>query len=140
MTRVKETSQSVFWNPFIRENKPILLVVGDMPQGPPEPAPDRNADSPPSPRNPAPGFPTVALGDAIAMTQIATAFAQKGKAIAVRSEAAASFSDLQNGPTILLGAFNNAWSLRFSDRSGSALQLIRTAAVIYPGSAEPLKS
>ncbi len=114
MTRVKETPQSVFWNPIIRENKPILLVVGDMPQGPPEPAPDRDADSPPSPRNPAPGFPTVALGDAVAMTQIATAFAQKGKAIAIRSEAAASFSDLQNGPTILLGAFNNAWSLRFS--------------------------
>jgi hypothetical protein len=114
MTRVRETSQSVFWSPIIRENRPVLLVVGDMPQGPPGPAPDRNADSPPSPRNPSSGFPTVALGDAIAMTRIATAFAENGKTILVRSENAASFSDLQNGPTILLGAFNNAWSLRFS--------------------------
>ena len=128
---VKKDSQSLFWNPLVRGNGSVLLVVGDVPQGPPDPAPDRNADSPPSLRSAAPGFPSIALNDAVAMTRVASWFAAKGKHVVVRQDAAASFSDLQTGPVVLFGCFSNEWSLRFSRPLRFSLALDPDRQLIY---------
>jgi hypothetical protein len=37
-----------------------------------------------------------------------------GKKVLIRRESASSFSDLREGPVVLIGAFNNEWSLRLT--------------------------
>jgi hypothetical protein len=129
--RDKETSQSLFWNPLMMGTRSVLLVVGDQPQGPPIPASDRNADSPPSPQDAAPGFPSLSYGDAVATTRIATVFAAKGERVVVRQDKTTSFAELQNGPVVLIGAFSNEWSLRFSRPLRFSLAMDPDRQLIY---------
>lgn len=54
----------------------------------------------------------VAVGDATCLLRIASVFEKRGKPYRIRSEAATSFSDLRERPSILIGAFDNEWTLR----------------------------
>lgn len=54
----------------------------------------------------------IALGDASCLLRLASIFEKRGKSYRIRSEASTTFSDLREGPAILIGAFDNAWTLR----------------------------
>lgn len=54
----------------------------------------------------------VALGDATSMLRMASVFDKRGKPYRIRSEAATTFADLREGPAVLIGAFDNSWTLR----------------------------
>jgi hypothetical protein len=54
----------------------------------------------------------LAMGDASCLLRIASVFEKRGRPYRIRSEAATSFSDLRERPSILIGAFDNAWTLR----------------------------
>jgi hypothetical protein len=54
----------------------------------------------------------MALGDVTCLLRLASVFEKRGKAYRVRSEATTSFSDLRERPAVLVGAFDNAWTLR----------------------------
>jgi hypothetical protein len=54
----------------------------------------------------------LAVGDASCLLRIASVFEKRGKPYRIRSEAATSFSDLRERPSILIGAFDNGWTLR----------------------------
>lgn len=54
----------------------------------------------------------MALGDVTCLLRVASVFEKRGKAYRVRSEASTSFSDLRERPAVLIGAFDNAWTLR----------------------------
>jgi hypothetical protein len=54
----------------------------------------------------------LAVGDVNCLLRLASVFEKHGKAYRVRSEAATSFSDLRERPSILIGAFDNEWTLR----------------------------
>ena len=70
------------------------------------------------------------IADAIAMARISSFLAAEGKSASFRLDKATTFSDLQGAPTILVGLFNNEWSvqfarsLRFSLATDPARQLI----------------
>jgi hypothetical protein len=53
----------------------------------------------------------VALGDAICMARISGLLEGHGKRFRVRGEGATSFTDLRETPAILIGAFDNRWTL-----------------------------
>jgi hypothetical protein len=56
----------------------------------------------------------VAMGDVYAATQLAALFARMNKATQVRIGSNYSFEDLRNSPAVIVGAFNNHWTLQMT--------------------------
>jgi hypothetical protein len=54
-----------------------------------------------------------------------------GKKVLIRRENASSFSDLREGPVVLIGAFNNEWSLRLTRQLRFTLALDAENHLIY---------
>lgn len=54
----------------------------------------------------------VDLGDAVCLSHLVSLFEKYGKSYRIRGEQSTSFADLTEGPTVLIGAFNNQWTLR----------------------------
>ena len=54
-----------------------------------------------------------------------------GKNVVIRRESASSFSDLREGPVVLVGAFNNEWSLRLTHSLRYSLALDAEKRLIY---------
>ena len=54
----------------------------------------------------------LAVGDVSCLLRLASVFEKRGKPYRIRSEAATSFSDLRERPSVLIGAFDNEWTLR----------------------------
>jgi len=54
----------------------------------------------------------LASGDVTCLLRLASVFEKRGKPYVLRSEAVTRFSDLRERPTILIGAFDNNWTLR----------------------------
>jgi hypothetical protein len=56
----------------------------------------------------------IALGDANCLLRLASLFEKRGKPYRIRGEADTRFSDLREQPSILIGAFDNSWTLRLA--------------------------
>ena len=56
----------------------------------------------------------VAFSDALTMARLAGLLRAKGKQFHIRQEASATLADLTEGPAILIGAFDNDWTLRLT--------------------------
>lgn len=54
----------------------------------------------------------LAVGDVSCLLRLTSIFEKRGKTYRLLSETATSFSDLRERPSILIGAFDNAWTLR----------------------------
>jgi hypothetical protein len=54
----------------------------------------------------------LAMGDVNCLLRLASVFEKRGKPYRILSEARTSFSDLRERPSILIGAFDNEWTLR----------------------------
>jgi hypothetical protein len=57
----------------------------------------------------------VAFGDAICFGRIAAFLEKSGSSYTVRGSPSTTFSDLRDRPAILVGAFNNEWTIRLLD-------------------------
>ncbi len=57
---------------------------------------------------------SVALADAQAFSQLVNLFARRRKQVDLRGERSVSLSDLRGRPTILIGAFDNEWTLNLA--------------------------
>jgi hypothetical protein len=58
----------------------------------------------------------VDLGDAVCLAQLSSLLAKHGKPYHIRGERSTSFADFSDGPSVLIGAFNNQWTLRVNDQ------------------------
>ncbi|MGA3025093.1 MAG: hypothetical protein ABSF98_10005 [Bryobacteraceae bacterium] len=54
----------------------------------------------------------VALQDATTLARVAILVNTTGRSFRIQSDDATTFSDLRSSPSVLIGAFNNAWTLR----------------------------
>jgi hypothetical protein len=54
----------------------------------------------------------VALGDAVCLVHLTSLFDSYGKSYRIRGERSISFADLRETPAVLIGAFDNQWTLR----------------------------
>ena len=54
----------------------------------------------------------IALGDTKCLLGLASVFEKHGKPYRIRGESATTFSDLREQPSILIGAFDNGWTMR----------------------------
>jgi len=127
----RPTAQELFWKPVLETPGPVLLAVGDVPNGPPTlPAVEGEGDfSTPIPR-PA-SSETVPFPDTVTIAWVVGELEAKGKKVLIRRETASSFSDLREGAVVLIGAFNNEWSLRLTHQLRYSLALDADKHVIY---------
>jgi len=126
-----------FWAPVLDSSSPVLLCVGQphfasfpngntLPSGSPIPAPPAESrteadDAPLSAESQVSlqdlyrmGKHYIALWDSITLTRIAAFLEARAKPYRIRGEGSTSLSDLRDGPAILVGAFNNNWTMRFT--------------------------
>jgi len=60
------------------------------------------------------GSQNLTLPDVTTLTKVAGVLQSLGKAYRIRGESVASFADLRDGPVVLIGAFNNDWTIRLT--------------------------
>ena len=127
----RPTAQDLFWKPVLDTPGPLLLAIGDVPNGPPTPAQeDAPGDSSTAILAPNPSH-TVPFADAVTMARVVGALELDGKTVIIRNGNSQTFSDLREGPVILIGAFNNEWSLRLTRLLRYSLALDADRHVIY---------
>jgi hypothetical protein len=126
----RETAQDLFWKPVLETPGSVLLAVGDVPNGPPIPSAGVDGDFP-TPILRATTSHTVPFADAVTIAHVVGALEANGKKVLIRRESSSSFSDLREGPVVLIGAFNNEWSLRLTHPLRYSLALDAEKHLIY---------
>ncbi len=106
-----------FWNPILSSHSPVLLCIGNVEGGrrPLEESPVPNPTMPLSDFHNSPEE-TVNVYDSFTMAKFAGLIAANGRQFQFASQSDATFTDLQNGPTILVGLLNNNWTVRLVSR------------------------
>jgi hypothetical protein len=108
------TPQDLFWQPVLETPGSVLVVVGDHPNGPPTlPAFDIN-ESPTTPVPSSDSSQTVPYSDTVTIARVVGELERRSMKVAIRRGGSVSFSDLRQGAVVLIGAFNNEWSLRLT--------------------------
>jgi hypothetical protein len=125
----RPTPQDLFWKPVLDTAGPVLLAIGDVPNGPPTPAQGEGDSSTPI-LAPNPSH-TVPFADAVTMARVVGTLQSSGKTVVIRNENSRTFSDLREGPVVLIGAFNNEWSLRLTRQLRYSLALDADKHLIY---------
>lgn len=109
----RETAMDRFWNPIQNVSEPVLLCVSDANgslgpgANPGDPVNAAVAALPNWYRENHLGF-----HDSIALATLAGLLGSKGRSFRIRRSNNAALRDLQEGPAILIGGFNNPWSVQ----------------------------
>jgi hypothetical protein len=127
----KVTAQDLFWKPVLETPGPVLLAVGDHPNGPPTLPPAESIDNPPTPVPSSDASQTVPFADTVTIARVCGVLAARQKSVDIRRGSSSSFSDLRGGAVVLIGAFNNEWSLRLTRGLRYSLALDPDKHVIY---------
>ena len=105
---------SRFWSPLLKSSAAVLICIGD-----PSPALAADADAKPSPDDlTIQEFlrgSSVRYTDSVTLALVAGELASKGKPFRIRRPAATELKDLRDGPVLLIGGFNNPWTLRLTE-------------------------
>lgn len=110
---VRQAPLDLFWSPLLSSGRPLLLCIGNLAGG------HQNSTDPLAPKAPIDlvqyhelDSRMVNIDDAITLANIVGFI--KGKRISYRieSQSRASYTDLQAGPTVLIGLMNNDWTER----------------------------
>ena len=127
----KTTPEDLFWRPVVDTPGPVLVAVGDHPNGPPT-VPD--ADPVANAVTPVPSSDssqTVPFADTVTIARVVGALEARNKQVLIRRGSASSFSDLREGAVVLIGAFNNEWSLRLTRQLRYSLAMDVDNHLIY---------
>ena len=99
-----------FWTPVIETPSPVLLCVG-----PPYPGAVPKDLQPKSLGEYLMSeVQHVALADATTLARVAGLLQTKGKPFRIRAQGSTDLADLRDGPVVLIGAFNNDWTIRLT--------------------------
>jgi hypothetical protein len=127
----RPNAQDLFWKPVLETPGFVLLAAGDVPNGPPTPSTGVGEQGVPFPIVHKTSSPTLPFADAVTMARVLGTLESHGKKVVIRQEGTSSFSDLRESPVVLIGAFNNEWSLRLTRRLRYSLALDQEKHLIY---------
>jgi hypothetical protein len=126
----RPTALEQFWRPVLESSEPLLFCVGqrqylgsspeyrqkdrsDIPR--PEEATTRDSnDQTTVAELYYLGSQNVAVPDMVTITRLAGVLERHAKAYQIRGQSSTSLADLRGNPVILIGAFNNDWTLRLA--------------------------
>lgn len=116
LLRSRDTYDS-FWNPILSSRAPILLCIGNVEGGrrPLDVTPVLSPTLSLSDFHNSPSE-TVNVYDAFTTAKFAGLIQASGQRFDFASQSDATFTDLQKGPTILVGLLNNSWTERLVDK------------------------
>ena len=127
----QESAQNLFWKPVLETPGSVLLAVGDVPNGPPILSASGVDGDFPTPILRTTTSPTVPFADAVTIARVVGSLEANGKKVLIHRESASSFSDLREGAVVLIGAFNNEWSLRLTHPLRYSLALDTENHLVY---------
>lgn len=103
-----------FWNPVWASQEPVVICVA-APYNP-DPALERGS----TPEGPSyldvMRQDRMAFGDALTMARLTGVVRENGKQYEVRRGMSSTLADLRKGPAVLIGAFNNDWTMRLENQ------------------------
>ena len=94
-----------FWAPVLDTSDPVLLSIGAVG------APDSSMSL-----KDLHSAERVGYADAEALADVTSFLASRNKAHRTRFQSLSKIEDLKDGPSVLIGAFNNTWTLRLTDQ------------------------
>jgi hypothetical protein len=112
-----------FWKPVLDSSNTVLLCIGqrEFLGSSPEPGQVASADLPRASSGPITLFQLYYLGsqnlslpDGSTIARLAGFLQTKGKTSHIRGQLSTDFADLRNGPVVLVGAFDNDWTMRLT--------------------------
>jgi hypothetical protein len=124
-------AQYLFWKPVLDASGPVLLAVGDVPNGPPSLSINESNQETAIPIIQRGSSPTVPFADTVTIARVVGILESHRKQVTIRRESTSSFSDLRESPVVLIGAFNNEWSLRLTQQLRYTLALDPEKHLIY---------
>jgi DNA-binding winged helix-turn-helix (wHTH) protein len=102
-----------FWGPVFNTNEPVLICIADQNQY--AAVALRDAADPTRQILLKDNLTAVVIDDLNAVIQITGILKSNEKLYSLKGEGATNLTDLRNGPTIFVGAFDNAWTLRLTN-------------------------
>lgn len=99
-----------FWDPILGSPDPVLFCVADQTQY--SAISLRDASDPSRQVTLKDNLTAVVIDDLNAIIKIAGVLQSSGKHYTLRGEDATNLMDLRNGPSVIIGAYDNAWTLR----------------------------
>ena len=127
----RPSPQELFWKPVLDTPGPVLLVVGDHPSGPPTVPSMTGNGRLPVPIAGSDFSQTVPFADTVTVARVFGMLTGRKKEIQIRPGTSSSFSDLRQGAVVLIGAFNNEWSLRLTRGMRYSLALDPDRHLVY---------
>ncbi len=105
----RPSALDLFWRPVIQQRHSVMLCLGSIGLQPANSAPD--SSHPVDPHQTA-----VAWWDAETLARVAGLVQSKGASLHLFREDEATFSDFQQRPAVLIGAYNDPWTLELMSR------------------------
>jgi hypothetical protein len=101
-----------FWGPVINSAEPVLFCVADQSEY--SAISLRDAEDPTRQTLLKDNLTAIVIDDLNPIIRLAGLLQSSGKKYSLKGEGATNLTDLRNGPTIFVGAFDNAWTLRLT--------------------------
>jgi hypothetical protein len=102
-----------FWRPVLAGSDSVLLCIADQLQY--SVISLRDAAEPSHQLQLKDNLTAIVMDDLNATVKVGGVLQSSGKHYALKAEGATNLVDLRNGPTIFIGAFDNAWTLRLTN-------------------------
>ena len=99
-----------FWSPILDSPEPVVFCIADQTQY--TAISLRDAQNPERQVTLKDNLTAIVIDDLSTIIKIAGVLQSSGKHYTVRGENATTLMDLRNGPSVMVGAFDNAWTLR----------------------------
>jgi hypothetical protein len=103
-----------FWGPVLNTDDPVLLCIADQLQY--SSIVLRDAAQPAHQITLSDKLTAIVIDDVYATIKIAGVLQSRGKRYSLKGEGATNLADLRNGPTVFIGALDNAWTLRLTNQ------------------------
>jgi hypothetical protein len=101
-----------FWGPLVKSSEPVLFCVADQSRY--STITLRDAANPSRQSQLQDNLTAIIIDDLNPIVRVAGLLQLNGKKYGVKGEGATNLMDLRNGPTVFIGAFDNAWTLRLT--------------------------
>jgi hypothetical protein len=101
-----------FWGPLVNSSEPVLFCVAD--QSHYSTITLRDAADPSRQTQLQDNLTAIIIDDLNPIVRVAGLLQSNGKKYTLKGEGATNLMDLRNGPTVFVGAFDNAWTLRLT--------------------------
>lgn len=120
-----EPALDAFWRPLWDSDEPVTICVSDLaPRAPQAASAAEQITAPPQQDTIAAlqRRERTAFSDAVTLARLAGLLQSRSKRYQIRGASSTTLSDLRGGPAVLIGGFNNPWTIRLTSSARYAFE------------------